>query len=696
MSKKFGVAAVLAANIIGVLLLSACSSGNGGGGSKPPVVGGITVYPGSANISENSTAQFTAYTGATVVSPTWNVLSGTGTISSSGLFTAPGSEESDTIQAVSGSNASPPITINVVATQPVAVSPGAVAVPAGATQQFTSATSCASTTWSVVPVGTSNVGTITNGAASCGLYTAPLSPSRTGSATIIATSGGNNGSATATILFSNASLNSFANATNPEPYAVAYSGRDKSGFFSVVGSFIADGNGNITGGTEDVIGGSFSGPMNTPIQASTYTVGPDGRTTANITTGLGSGVVWQFVLASNQHALMIEFDKNASGSGTIDLQDAGQFSAAFALGNYSFGLSGIDTKHHPTGVAGRVFANGNQTFPLGSGILDLNDSGASTMPTNITDMQLQGGFTTPDPATGRGTFTLNCPSFDTVLGATTGITGTLNFVYYVIDATHLKVVEADSTATLNGDFYSAPPISANMAGTQVFVVAGVDGSGNSFGMGGAFVSSGTGVLDLNDNGTLTSPPTNGTNITSAAPSLDTTTGRINLAMSISASTSFQFAAYLFNYTAPDGFASTGAVLLEIDSKMAVGTGVAFTQTGASGPQGNFAMNLAGVVLGGGNGGQDIDGQLTTGNSGALTGTVDINDAANSGNLVSGEPLTSASTIATVGINGRGNPLTIANKFETNTLSYFVIDENTALLLEMDGNRVLTGTLTSQF
>jgi len=696
MREKFGLTAVLAANVVTVLLLSACGSGSGGGGTKPPVVGGITVYPGSATISENSTAQFTAYSGATVVSPTWNVLSGTGTISSSGLFTAPGSEETDTIQAVSGSNASPPITINIVATQAVAVSPGAVAVPAGGTQQFTSATSCASTTWSVVPAGTSNPGTITNGVASCGLYTAPPSPPPPGSATIIATSAGNMGSATVTILFSNATLNSFANAANPQPYAIAYSGRDKSGFFSVAGSFTADGNGNITGGTEDVIGGSSTGPMNTPIQASTYTVGPDGRTTANITTGLGSGVVWQFVLASNQHALMIEFDKNASGSGTIDQQDAGQFSGAFALGNYSFGLSGFDVKHHATGVAGRVFANGNQTFPLGSGILDLNDSGASTSPTNVTDSQLQGGFTPPDLATGRGTLTLNCPSFDSVLGATTGITGTLNFVYYVIDATHLKVVEADSTATLSGDFYSAPPISANMGGTQVFVVAGVDGSGNSFGMGGAFVTSGTGVLDLNDNGTLTSPPTNGTNITSAAPSLDTTTGRINLAMSISASTSFQFAAYLFNYTPPDGLPSTGAVLLEIDSKMAVGTGVAFTQTGASGPQGSFAMNLAGVVLGGGNGGQDIDGQLTTGNSGVLTGTVDINDAANSGNLVSGEPLTSTSTIATVGINGRGNPLTLANKFETNTLSYYVIDENTALLLEMDGNRVLTGTMTSQF
>ena len=44
----------------------------------------------------------------------------------------------------------------------------------------------------------------------------------------------------------------------------------------------------------------------------------------------------------------------------------------------------------------------------------------------------------------------------------------------------------------------------------------------------------------------------------------------------------------------------------------------------------------------------------------------------------------------------GIPLTLANKFETNTLSYYVVDENTALLVEMDGNRVMTGMLASQF
>jgi hypothetical protein len=695
---KFVTSSILVAAMAAAFVLTGCGSSSSS--SKPPVVGGITVYPGSATISENSTAQFTAYSGAMVLAPTWSVVSGTGTISSNGLFTAPGSTETDTIQAVSGSNASPPITINVVATQPVVVTPAAVAVPAGATQQFTSPAGCASTTWSVTSNLSANPGTITNGATSCGLYTAPLSPPPPGTVTITAMSGGNSGTSTVTVLFSNASLNSLANAANPQPYAISYSAHNGSSFMFVAGSFVADGNGNITGGTEDINTSGSTGPTSTSISPSTYTVGPDGRTTANITTGQATGVIWQFALTSNQHALMIRFDKSASGSGTIDQQNPQEFGEAFALGNYAFGLSGLDGKGHLTGTVGRVFANGNDTFPIGSSILDLNDSGATTTPTNVTDSQLQGGFATPDPSTGRGTLTLNCPSFETILGANSGIPGTLNFVYYVVDNTHFKVVESDSVAVLGGDFYTAPATTVNMSGNQVFTVAGLDTSGHMYGMGGAFASSGTGVLDLNDNGTLTSPPTNGsggtsTNISSASPSVDANTGQIELAINLSDSTDYQFAAYLFNYTTASGQPSTAAFLLQTDSHVGVGSGIAYTQTGAAVPQGSFALNLSGVGLNDG-GEQDIEGQVTTASAGAVTGTVDINDVANSGNLVSGEPLTSASAITPVGIDGRGNPLTLANKFETNVLSYYVVDGNTVLLVEMDPLRVMTGTMALQF
>jgi hypothetical protein len=80
----------------------------------------------------------------------------------------------------------------------------------------------------------------------------------------------------------------------------------------------------------------------------------------------------------------------------------------------------------------------------------------------------------------------------------------------------------------------------------------------------------------------------------------------------------------------------------------------------------------------------------------VTGTVDINNVASSGKVFSGEPLTSASTIPTSGLNGRGNPFILAEGLQTDTLSYYIVDDSTALLLEMDGSRVLTGMIARQF
>jgi hypothetical protein len=665
------------------------------------------VYPGSATIAvsvnggQPSIAQFTAYSGSAVASATWSVLTGTGTITNSGVFTAPSTAETDTIQAVSGSIASVPLTINVVASsRTVVVSPAAAAVPAGAALQFTTAAGCAETIWQVNLNGNSgNPGSITNASSTngmtCGLYTAPLSPPASGTVTISASSGGSSGTSTVTILFSNASLNSLENQANPRPYAFSYLGDNASGFLTVAGTFAADGNGNITGGTEDVNSG-FAAPVMSAIAAGTYTVGPDGRTTANLNVG-GATDVLQFALISNQHALMIRFDAAATGSGTIDMQDPTQFGAPFSLGAYAFGLSGLDQNGNHLGMVGRVVANNENAFPLNNGIVDVNDGG-----TTLTDMQLQGGFSVADSATGRGTVALNCPTFDTDFGENAGGTaGTLTFVYYIVDSTHVKVLEGDSNTLLAGDFYGAPAGTVNMTGSQVFVASGRDNNGGPYGIGGAFQTGSGGVLDINDDGQLTSPTTNSSNvttpnITTATASLpDTNTGRIALAIVLGAGKTFDFTAYLFNYIAADGSPSTGAVLLETDTNVEVGTGVAYTQTGATTPQGSFALNLTGVGLTP-PGEQDIEGQISAGNLGALTGTLDINNVASSGKVFSGEPLTSASTIATSGLNGRGNPFVLAEGLQTDTLSYYVIDDSTALVLEMDGSRVLTGMIARQF
>ena len=687
MRKRLGFLSVQALAIAGLLFAAGC--GGGSSSHTTPTLTGLSIYPGTITVAQTQTVQLTAYLGAATTVATWTVTSGTGTITSTGLFSAPSTSETDTIQATAGANGGT-ATITVSGGAPsVLIAPSAVAVPAGAQLQFSTTT--AGVSWTVNGNGGDAVHGFINTAT--GLYTAPLTPPPTGSVTISAVSGANAGTATATIVFSNASLNSYVSpysAGNPQPYAFAYTGDDGSGFLAVDGSFVADGNGNIVSGIEDVNSG-FSVPTTTPIEASTYTVGPDGRTTANITTGLGAGIVWQFTLISNAHALLVRFDENATGSGTIDIQDPTQFTNPLALNTYAFSVSGLDSNTFPLGVVGRFFGTGG-SISLNNAILDVNDGGTSG-----TDSSVTGGYAMDiaNPGTGRGTLSIDCPTFDTDFGDGAAGTGTVVFVFYVVDATHLKIVEGDATVYLTGDVYSAPATPVNL-NTSAFVVGGSDNNGGAVGIGGVFVTSGGagsgGLLDVNDNGGH-SP--SGENITSTSAGLDTTTGRVNLTITDMNSSEFTFAAYSFNYIALDGSPATGAVLLENDSNVTVTSGVAYSQTSTATPQGSFAVNLTGVAVSL-QGEQDVAGQFTTGTGGALTGTLDVNNAANTGRVASSVPLNTGSVITTVGANGRGNPLSLLTKFPTFTLSYYVIDQNTALLLEMDGSRVAVGSIGQQY
>jgi hypothetical protein len=687
MLKRLGLSSVHALAIAGLLFAAGC--GGGSSSHTTPTLTGLSIYPGAITVAQTQTVQLTAYMGAATTAASWTVSSGTGTITSSGLFTAPATSETDTIQATSGASGGTATIIVSGGAPSVLISPSAVAVPAGAQLQFSTTT--AGVTWTVNGNGGDAVHGFIN--TSTGLYVAPLTPPPTGSVTISAVSGGNAGTATATIVFSNASLNSYVspyNSGNPQPYAFEYTGDDGSGFLSVAGNFVADGNGNIVNGLEDVNSAAIA-PTTTQINPSTYTVGPDGRTTANITTGLGAGIVWQFTLISNAHALMVRFDQTATGSGTIDIQDPTQFTNPLALGTYAFSASGLDPSLFPAAVVGRFFGTSG-TISLNNAILDLNDGG-----TSATDASVTGGYNidSTHPGTGRGTLSIDCPTFDTDFGDGGAGTGTVVFIFYIVDATHLKIVEGDQIALLAGDVYGAPATPVNLS-TSAFVLGGSDNNGGAVGIGGVFVTSGGagsgGLLDVNDNGGH-SP--NGENITSTSAGLDTTTGRINLTITDMNSSEFTFAAYSFNYIALDGSPATGAVLLENDDNVTVTSGVAYTQTSTATPQGSFALNLTGVAVSTG-GEQDVAGQFTTGTGGAVTGTLDVNNAANTGAVTSSVPINTGSVITTVGSNGRGNPLSLFTKFPTFNLSYYVIDQNTALLLEMDGSRVMVGSVGQQF
>jgi hypothetical protein len=137
----------------------------------------IAISPLSASLSQGQSQLFTAtVTGTTNTGVTWSMSPQLGTLSG-GLYTAPStitSQQTVTITATSQADttksASATVTLNPPATQTVAVtvSPAAVTLKAGQTQQFTATvtgTTKTAVTWSLNPP----VGTVS----ASGLYTAP-------------------------------------------------------------------------------------------------------------------------------------------------------------------------------------------------------------------------------------------------------------------------------------------------------------------------------------------------------------------------------------------------------------------------------------------------------------------------------------------------------------------------------------------
>ncbi len=149
--------------------------------SNPPPTFSLTLTPNSTSLTTNGSLQFRAtVSGASNTAVTWSAT--LGTITSSGMYTAPGTPGTYTVTATSATDsaksASATVTVTAPATVSVSVSPASAALVTGGRQQFTatvSGTSNTSVTW------TATAGTIS----SAGLYTAPATA---GSYTATATS----------------------------------------------------------------------------------------------------------------------------------------------------------------------------------------------------------------------------------------------------------------------------------------------------------------------------------------------------------------------------------------------------------------------------------------------------------------------------------------------------------------------------
>lgn len=189
-------------------------------------------------------------------------------------------------------------------------------------------------------------------------------------------------------------------------YAFTFSGIKGQGTVSsisaAVGTFTADGVGNLTNGELDTNGVDTGAALTAQAFTGTYTIGADNR--GVMTWNLPAGAAkFAIAMTADGNARFIEFDASAGsgtiGSGTMESADSTAFSTASITGDYAFGVAGLDNLNNRAAIIGRSASNGTGALTNAAG--DLNAYG-----TPYTLSFSAASYTVSDTKTGRGTMNL--------------------------------------------------------------------------------------------------------------------------------------------------------------------------------------------------------------------------------------------------------------------------------------------------
>lgn len=485
---------------------------------------------------------------------------------------------------------------------------------------------------------------------------------------------------------------SFSNSNLNGTYVFSISGTDLNGLpYAMVGTFTANGSGGngkggITAGTLDINDGASSVVAGASINNnSTYSVTADGRGQAVIGTNITSGtpgqpfpnLTFDFVLTDSSHGLITEFDSFGTGSGTLDLQAAN----TTPTGAYAFSLSGASA----SGVAWAAAGNFNVSAgTISSGLEDLN----------------QAGLVNDNAEAVTGSLALGPSATPSTTLITSVFPSGMLFDAVAIDATHLKFIEMDATATLSGDVYSQTS-AALPTGTMAFTFAGLAGTGTAgvpFASGGFMTNSASGAVtgteDYNDFGAPSTTPGNFTATFTSAGA-----GRYTLA---------SFNQFVPNNPTYVAYPSSGGLLLLESDNLGIGVGAAYPQTAGAtvAVSQGYGMNLSGTFLGSSQTGEpaaEVDdiAEFTTATGGTFTGIIDENSDSGAGPTL-GIALSNTS-YGTIDSNGRygfaatavssnGNAGTLLGGF---TLTAYAVDGTTFPFIEVDNGQVATGVIVLQ-
>ena len=268
------------------------------------------------------------------------------------------------------------------------------------------------------------------------------------------------------------------NAELKGDYAFTFNGMTTGGGggstpFAAVGRFTSDGAGNLTNGVLDTNGVGVPEKLIDQAFTGTYSIGADNRGVMNL--NIPGGGKLAFVMMANGTAKFVEVDASGGngtvGSGSMEKADITAYNTAKIVGDYAFGVAGLDLSNNRTAIAGRMTANGAGAFT--SGAADANQSGTFT-----TLNLFASSYLVTDNNSGRGM--LNLPPL------AGGIPQNLNFVFYVVNSGKIFAMESDAptpaTPLLNGAFLQQQsPLggfsNASLNGGMVMYLTGRVGSG---------------------------------------------------------------------------------------------------------------------------------------------------------------------------------------------------------------------------
>ena len=665
-----------------LLALNSCGGGSGTTTATPT----LTISCAATSVDVNGTVQCTQSIlnlSSTLVNWEAGGIAGGnstfGTIDANGKYTAPQTVPTNnvvTITAIAQAQTSLTATATITILPATAISAvtcldstqtPSLTVKSGTSLACT-ATSSANTS---IPVNW-QVNTITGGNAALGRisaqgnYVAPLVPPAGGTVTITAIS-----QAVSTQTMSVTVNVTFGNRVLSGSYAFSTSGRHHAtnGFFSRVGSFVADANGGLTG-IEDV--NPQPGTITAqPISFSgSYSIGADGRGTMQFcepATGNACTVptsLFRVVVISPQQAQIIDFQAGSAANGEIVSQpDVSVFKTSGLSGGYTFSFSGISSGTTEESVVGEFVSDG--AGKITSGELDTNIGGALTSQVAITNTS-----TYSVDSRGRGIAAL----------VTSG--GTSNFIFYMVSASRAKFLEKDPSPILAGDSFKQQSIAPwgpnSLNGNIVFQTSGTNSTGAFLADVGTFaadgsgtITAGSGLLDQNSGGA----------VTSAAPYGGTYTVDV-LGRGTITIPNHSYVLYMI---------SAGNAVLQETTASSVAHGL-LTQ-----PQGGpfNSASLSGsysLVLTGQNASkqeEDVVGQLSANGTGNVTAaSLDIN---NFGTLATGQ--TAIGTYTAVAASS-GRTTVLLNP--TRNLVLYFVSPTQAYALDTDTTGAAIGSLDKQF